>query len=479
MNELRRATRVDREEAAKRAAVDEQTLLLERALRGGDLQAAAEHWASIAELWTWRYARPSLLALKERLPIVQALGDEDQVAWTLVRIGEEYRDGGHTAKCLAYWRLAQEYQPMSTQVREKVAGISLDGLRSFLGEKAFQRAWRRSETFLRWLRFPWRTDTLPSLEMACRLLGEAGSFPSFWQAQARGVGTGADGQHGWSEALLLAQQEVAARGEQNGDLRQGLLLANIGCAYDRLGYSHESKAHLEQALELFKRLGCATYEFMTLCNLGTVEIKYRHFLDLPFLLHFELGLDRAAELQDERSLAELLWKKGRADREDEYYQDACRNLDDACARYYELGDDTATFQVARELIWTSMEMGHHQKALEVGGQALSLLHERGGSGGTEEGLLLNLLAMLHAAAGAFSQAELTFRQAKALIQETEDRRLLAHTCIHTGFLFHWQGKSAFAAESLREGLALLPDEQGEREQLIRRLLERIVKETRE
>lgn len=444
---------MDQQERELHAQVREHLHQLEQARHSGDQRSEARLQVALAEAWEQlRCPGKSIWFWQERLRVVEALGDLVEVVFTFAQLGNAYgAPTGDRAKCFAYWHLAELF---GDERMRQIMAECFAHARRVLGEQRFTRAWRKSERPFRWLQFLWRAEALPLLHARCQLMGEPSRYPYFWSAREE---VAPHGDAAWQDAIQQGQRDLhLVRGQKNR-AQEALLLANLGCALDHLGQGENSLRSYEEALALFQQMGDAGGELEALCNLAVVEVNCRRLFDDLFLYYHAVASHRAGERGDGRHLTLLSWQRGRACRQDEFFNDALFWLDGALQGAQALGDKTWRDGLSRELIWTRMEMGHYQKALELGQQALACEREGEGSGGKAH--LLFLLALLYGATGSFVEAERACHEAIALFQDAGDSGMAGRTFVHLGILFLWQGKRAQGDAHLQRGIALLPQGQ--------------------
>ncbi|GGO95778.1 AfsR/SARP family transcriptional regulator [Wenjunlia tyrosinilytica] len=226
----------------------------------------------------------------------------------------------------------------------------------------------------------------------------------------------------------VAMHRTALASAQRGRDLEGQAHAHraLGFACGRLNRQDEADIHLPRALELFGRLGDASWQART-----------------------------------HRSMAFLSNGLGDHLKALDHYQEAIE-------LYRSTDYVSGQASVYNEVGWTYILLGEHEEALVQCGKAIELHRQVGDVNG--EAAAIDSLGYAHHHLGQYEQAIARYREANAFYRELGDSYLEADTLVHIGDTQAAVGDTEAACDSWRKSLAILeefehPDAEQVRERL--------------
>jgi DNA-binding SARP family transcriptional activator len=279
----------------------------------------------------------------------------------------------------------------------------------------------------------------------------------------------ADDQQAWNwftaehQVLLAAIAQAAAHGLETRVCQLSWTLADF---LERLGHWHDYRAAQTSALAAAQGLGDLAEQARAHRGLARAHTLFEAYpdthahLDLAIELYRRLG-DPLGQARSRDHLALVLDRQGR-------YRDALEQAHQALPLYRTAGDHPGQANALNTIGWLHARTGEHQQALTYCEKALELC--RGLGNRTVESALWDTLGYAHHNLGHHRRAIECYRHALDLFRKTRHRRDQAATLTRLGDTHHAAGDFDTARDAWEQAQTLFEDLQHPDAEQVRRKL---------
>lgn len=217
-------------------------------------------------------------------------------------------------------------------------------------------------------------------------------------------------EYHYTEALTQYQAALNCYRSIDDQRMQGVILANRGLIYDRLGRYDEALITYQQALTISRVVG-----------------------------------DRAGEGTDLNNIGHVYGNQGR-------YQEALDTYQQALIIRREVSDRDGEGSTLSNIGAIYVQQSRNDEALEAFQQALAIRHEVGDRAG--EGITLNNIGNVYDNQGRYQEAQEAYQKALVINQEVSDRVTEGTTLNNIGHIYHAQGRYDEALKAYQQALVI-------------------------
>lgn len=243
---------------------------------------------------------------------------------------------------------------------------------------------------------------------------------------------------------------VAPTATPASDISRAIELNHQGENLYNAGQYADAIAAFEQALTIMQRLGYRSNEGILLSNIGAAyeaEGQFVKALDLD-----NQALVIAQQTGNTLGQAQTLTNIGNIYVEQGQYSKALTNFTQSLAMMNRLGDRASQGQILNSFGNVYRSQGKLTKALDAYNQALSIAHQLGDSRG--EGLVLSNIGSVDQTLGQYGVALNMYNHALVLSHQSGDRASEARTFAGIGNLYIAQGEYDRGINALTQALAI-------------------------
>lgn len=228
---------------------------------------------------------------------------------------------------------------------------------------------------------------------------------------------------------------------------------NLGSIYNALGKKLEALKYYAQALEIFKEIGDAKGEGITLSNIGRVYSALGKKMEA--LRYYERALSILAEIGEGGGKGTTLSHLGRVYSALGQQNEARRYYEQALIILQEVKDYSGQGVTLSYLGRVYGMLGQREQALSFCEQALSILREIGDRRG--EGRALDNLGRIYNVMRQYDDARRSFEQALSIAQEVGDRNGEGMMLQGLGEVYYSLGQKEQSREYYNQALDILKE----------------------
>jgi tetratricopeptide (TPR) repeat protein len=247
----------------------------------------------------------------------------------------------------------------------------------------------------------------------------------------------------WEEALKIMQRLGYVQ-------NQGVLLSNIGAAYERLGQLQRSLTYYDKALKIARQAGNVVGQAQTLTNIGNTYIdqgRYTEALDF-----FNKALAIMRQLGEKQAQAVILNSIGTVYQSQGNYTKAMESFQQALTLSRAVRDRQHEGVVLSNIAGAYQLLGQYARALDYNNQALAIAHEVEDPDSVAR--IFGNIGALYAVQEQYDRALTALTEAVNAKHALGDRLGEAQTLINIGAVYNKQGLNQQALDTYHKALEI-------------------------